>query len=108
MSDRSYSSQDLRAFLAAFEQANPSQFVRVKDEVALDYDTTAIAFEFENVKGSRFPVLMNVFGARGRFAAALGVPEDKLIERWSATDTVPIPPKRVGRGPILDVVLRGD
>jgi 2,5-furandicarboxylate decarboxylase 1 len=118
MSNRAYSSQDLRAFLAAFEQANPSKFVRVKDEVALDYETTAIAFEFEkrgspvllfeNVRGSRFPVLMNVFGARGRFAAALGVPEDKLIERWSATDTVPIPPKRVDRGPILDVLLRGD
>ncbi|MBB6305848.1 UbiD family decarboxylase [Xanthobacter tagetidis] len=118
LSRQDLSRQDLRSFLAAFEAAHPDQVLRVTDEVDLDYDTTAIAFEFEkrgspilifeNVKGSRFPVLMNVFGRRSRFAAALGVPEDKLIEAWSAVDAAPIKPEVVKSGPILDVVLKGD
>jgi len=109
--------QDLRSFLSKFEAEHPGKVVYIKDEVNLDYDTTAITFEyekhgspiliFENVKGSRFPVIMNLFGARDRFAAALGVTEDKLIDRWANNDVVPVAPKLVTTGPVLDVVLKG-
>ncbi|OZA92368.1 MAG: hypothetical protein B7X76_00120 [Azorhizobium sp. 39-67-5] len=118
MDPKSYDRQDLRSFLTAFEADRPEKLVRIKEEVNLDYDTTAITFEFEkhgspmlmfeNVKGSRFPVLMNMYGARDRFAAALGVPEDKLIERWANTDATPIAPEIQETGPVLDVVLTGD
>ena len=110
-------SQDLRSFLSRFEAEHPGKVVYIKDEVDLDYDTTAITFEyekhgspiliFENVKGSRFPVIMNLFGARDRFAAALGVTEDKLLDRWANNDVIPVAPKFLETGPILDVVLRG-
>jgi 2,5-furandicarboxylate decarboxylase 1 len=109
--------QDLRSFLTDFESQNPTKLVRIKDAVDLDYDATAITFEFEkhgspilileNVKGSRFPVLMNLYGKRDRFAAALGVREDRLIEQWSAIDAIPIKPEVVKTGPILDVVQQG-
>lgn len=109
--------QDLRSFLQAFERDHPGNVVRITDEVAMDYETTAIAFEyekhgspllvFENVKGSRFPVLMNTFGARSRFAAAIGVPVEQLIERWSGIDAKPVAPRLLATGPILDVQLTG-
>jgi UbiD family decarboxylase len=110
--------QDLRSFLTSFEAAYPSKIVRIKDAVDLDYDTTAITFEFEkhgspvllfeNVKGSRFPVLMNLYGSRDRFAAALDVPEGELIERWANIDAKPILPELLKTGPVLDVVRTGD
>jgi 2,5-furandicarboxylate decarboxylase 1 len=117
MSQAPFHRQDLRSFLADFEASHPTKVVRIKDSVDLDYDATAITFEFEkhgspilifeNVKGSRFPVLANMYGARDRFAAALGVRQDELIERWANTDATPIPPQLVETGPILDVVHTG-
>ena len=110
--------QDLRSFLNRYETENPDRVVRVKDEVALDYDTVAVAFEmerrkesplliFENVRGSQFPVLMNLFSARDRFAAALGVPTDQLVSRWAAIDAQPVQPSMLKSGPVKDVVLTG-
>lgn len=110
--------QDLRTFLRELERADPSAIVRVREPVDLDYDATAIALEFERrgrspvllfekVRGSSFPVLMNLFGARSRYAFALGVDERRLVQKWSAGDTAPIKPARVDSGPVLDVVRRG-
>ncbi len=111
--------RDLREFLAAFEAAHPGEVLRIADPIDLDYDATAIALElekrgrspilwFENVRGSRFPVVMNLYGRRERFAFALGVPEDRLIETWAGIDAAPIPPTVVDTGPVLDVVATGD
>lgn len=110
--------QDLRSFLNQYEAENPDRVVRVKEEVALDYETVAVAFEmekrkesplliFENVRGSRFPVLMNLFSARDRFAAALGVPTDQLVSRWAAIDARPVQPSMLESGPVKDIVLTG-
>ncbi|MDX1374988.1 MAG: UbiD family decarboxylase [Burkholderiales bacterium] len=110
--------QDLRTFLRELERAAPHALVRVREPVDLDYDATAIALEFErrgqspvllfeNVRGSGFPVLMNLFGARSRYALALGVDESRLVQKWSAGDTAPIGPALVETGPILDTVRRG-
>jgi 2,5-furandicarboxylate decarboxylase 1 len=115
----SYDKQDLRSFLADYEAAHPDQVLRISDEVALDYETVAIAFElearkqhpvliFDNVAGSRFPVLMNLFGARDRYAAALGVTTQALPEAWASTNSRPVPPEVLTTGPIKDVVLTGD
>lgn len=113
-----FDKQDLRTFLQQYERDNPERVVRVKDEVALDYDAVAVAFEmekckqsplliFENVKGSRFPVLMNLYSARDRFAAALGVSTEQLIPKWAAIDARPVQPSIMASGPIKDVVLTG-
>ncbi|MCP5373482.1 MAG: UbiD family decarboxylase [Hyphomicrobiales bacterium] len=109
--------QDLRHFLADFEASHPDEVVRVTAPVDLDYDATAVTFAyekagspvliFENVAGSRFPVLANLFGRRSRYAAALGCAPGELIERWGNLDAAPIKPRRVETGPVLDVVLTG-
>lgn len=109
---------DLRSFLAALEAAHPDALLRIAEPVDLDYEATAIALEleragrnpallFESVRGSAFPVLMNLFGTRQRFAFALGVAERDLIARWAATDAAPVPPEMVESGPVLDVVRTG-
>lgn len=114
-----YDKQDLRSFLTEYEASHPDQVMRVSQEVALDYDTVALAFElearkqspvliFDNVTGSRFPVLMNLFGARDRYAAALGVTVQQLPQAWASTDTRPIPPDVLTTGPVKDVVLTGN
>jgi 2,5-furandicarboxylate decarboxylase 1 len=110
--------QDLRTFLRELESADPAAIVRIREPVELDYDATAIALEFsqrgqcpvllfENVRGSNFPVLMNLFGRRSRYAFALGVEESRLVQNWGTYDASPIKPAMVEAGPILDTVYRG-
>jgi UbiD family decarboxylase len=110
--------QDLRHFLTRYETQHPHRVARVKDAIDLNYDAVAIAFEmekrrenplliFENVKGSRFPVLANLYSARDRFAAPLGVPVERLIETWASIDAKPIAPKLVAGGPVQDIVITG-
>jgi len=119
MKKANYNKQDLRHFLQQYEAENPSRVVRITEPVGMDYDCTAIAFEmerrklsplliFENVQGSRFPVLMNLYSARDRFAAAIGCAPGELIEKWAALDAQPIKPKLLKTGPVLDVVITGD
>ena len=110
---------DLRGFLSDLEAARPEEVVWFPDPIDCDYDATAVVFElqkqgmspvvwFEQVRGSSFPVVMNVFGTRRRFAFALGVDENQLTEKWANVDATPIDPVVVEEGPILDVVLQGD
>src|SRR5690606_35767300 len=111
--------QDLRAFLSDYEAKYPDKVLRIKQEVDLDYDSVAIAFEldrqrrspvliFDNVKGSRFPVLMNLFSARDRYAAALGVAPQDLLSTWANIDAQPLAPQLLDHGPVKDVVITGD
>ena len=71
----------LRSFIDQAEAAGPDRVWRVKDQVALDYDATALTMEleragrkpilvFEKVGDSRFPVVANVFGNRQNYANA--------------------------------------
>ena len=76
--------KDLREFIAALEQRG--QLRRIRTEVDPELEITEItdrvskmdgdknvALLFENVKGSKMPVLMNAFGSYDRMALALGV-----------------------------------
>lgn len=109
----------LRDFIAQVEQSDPSSVWHIKDAVALDHDTSAIVMEldkkgqspilsFENVTGSPFPVVTNLFGTRSTFAAALGVVESGLIEHLAKSESQTIEPVMCETGPIHDVVLTGD
>lgn len=109
----------LRDFLVRFEKNDPSGVWKIKDPVSLDYDTSAMVMEldrqgrspvlwFDNVTGSPFPVVTNLFGARATFAAALGVPESKLIEHLAKNEDKAIEPVLRDSGPIHEVVLTGD
>ena len=113
-------SLNLRAFLAQVEANNPKDILRFKERIALDYDATAIALElergrawqapvlwFDNVADSAFPLVTNVFATRGRYAMALGVAEDRLIEEWAARGDRSLEPVLHAKGPVQDVVYKG-
>lgn len=75
--------RDLQEFMRKLEEAG--ELIRIKAEVDPVLEITEItdriskedgpALLFENVKGSRFPVLINAFGSFQRMAWALGVDE---------------------------------
>jgi len=109
---------DLRAFLRALEDAAPGSILRIAEPVARDYEMTALAMElerrgqspvlwFECVVGSPFPVVANVFGTRQRFAFAVGVSEQELLDAWGRSGDRLLAPERVAGGPILDRVATG-
>src|SRR5262249_40352717 len=108
-------SQSLRVFLETLEKDVPGQMWRVTDEGDPDYEIAALVMElerrcqrpvlmFENVRGSRFPVVTNLFADRERFARALGVPVASLDEEWLARGERRIAPVLRAHGPIRDVV----
>src|SRR5579859_2471699 len=108
----------LRAFLDQVAADDPGALLRVKERVNLDYDPTAVVMEmerdgrapvvwFERVGDSPFPVIANLFGSRRRYALALGVPTERLIEEWAARNDRTIDPAVRKTGPIHDVVVTG-
>ena len=78
--------KDIQAFMKVLE--SKGQLKRIKAEVDSDLEITEItdrvskeigpALLFENVKGSKYPVLINAMGSYERMSLALGV--DKLEE----------------------------
>ncbi len=109
---------NLRAFLTDLETRVTGSVRRVREEVDPAYEITALVLELERrgerpvlwlerVRGARFPVVTNVFADRARYAAALGVPVERLAEEWGARGARRIPPVLAAKGPILDVVRTG-
>jgi 2,5-furandicarboxylate decarboxylase 1 len=109
----------LRTFLAELEKNNSTELLRIKEPVALDYEISALTMEmdrrkrspvllFDNVKGSPFPILANMFGSRRNFAAALGIGEEVLIEELARGSDRVIEPVLSKAGPVQEVVHRGD
>ncbi len=101
--DQKRSPLTLRGFLNDLEQRDPAQILRVQRRVEPAYDTTAVVMGleakgrspvvwFEKVGSSPFPVVTNLFGARSRYALALGVREDQLTEAWAAQNDRMIEP----------------
>jgi UbiD family decarboxylase len=108
----------LRSFLARVEAEDPHGILRIRDPVNLDYDPSALIMEmektghspvvwFEKVGNSPFPVVTNLFGSRRRYALALGVPEERLIEEWASRNDRTIEPVMRKTGPVHDVVRTG-
>ena len=112
--------QDLRSYLDAVKRAKPDAVQVVKKEIDPAYEITALVVKlerelkqrpvliFENVKGTKFPVITNLHASRGRLAAAIGAPPDGMQKRYLQAMEKPIPPRVVATGPVKEVVLRGD
>jgi UbiD family decarboxylase len=76
---------NLRAFLQDLESKSPEEIWRIPAEVEPTSDITALVLElerrggypvlrFERVRGSRFPVVANVFPIGGAMRAPSGCP----------------------------------
>jgi UbiD family decarboxylase len=111
--------QDLRSFILQVEAQNPTDLLRIREPVSNRFEMTALALElerqgkspilwFENVEGTEFPVVANVYGVRKRFAQTLGVPEEELLDTWVLRDQNPLPPKILDTGPVLECVSTAD
>jgi 2,5-furandicarboxylate decarboxylase 1 len=110
---------NLRTFLEELGAKSPEEVWRIRDEVEPGFDIAALVLElerrgeypvlvFERVRGSRFPIVTNVFADRRRYARALGVPPESLAEEWVVRGEGRIPPVVRPTGPIKDVVITGD
>jgi len=108
--------EDLRGYLKHLEEQR--QLARVSDEVDVKYEIAAgirktsdiegPALLFENIKG--FPgwrVLGGLFATRKLIALGLGVPEDKLLERYLTLEDKRIPPAMVSTGPVKEIKWTG-
>jgi 2,5-furandicarboxylate decarboxylase 1 len=62
---------------------------------------------FENVRGTRFPVLTNLHASRARLAAAINAAPDAMLQTYLSAMEKPIPPRIVTSGPVKEVVLLG-
>jgi 2,5-furandicarboxylate decarboxylase 1 len=111
-------SQDLRAFVADYERAFPSEVVRVREPISTDFDVMALVLEYERrrrfpillleqVRGSDIPIVCNVVASRRALAFALGVPETGLAVEYARRIKDPIKPVVVADPPFHQRVLRG-
>ncbi|MHB1614190.1 MAG: menaquinone biosynthesis decarboxylase [Actinomycetes bacterium] len=127
---------DLRAFLARLERDGDLRHVPVPVDPYLEVAEIVTrvvrqqgpALVFDQVVGSEMPLVMNLFGTQSRMARALGVDHlDEIGTRIAAliSPDLPsgvaglraglarvanlrtVPPRRVRRAPVQEVVLRG-
>ncbi len=111
--------QDLRGYLDGLKQRKPDELQVVTRPIDPAYEITALVVKlekerrkrpvllFENVKGTKFPVLTNLHASRSRLAAALGCAPDAMLTTYLRAMEKPIPPRVVKTGPVKEVVKRG-
>jgi UbiD family decarboxylase len=112
--------QDLRSFLDLIKRRKPEDFRIVSKPVDPAYEITALVVKlereakqrpvllFENVKGTKFPVLTNLHASRARLAAAMNAAPEETQRAYLRAMEKPILPKVVPTGPVKEVVLTGD
>ena len=111
--------QSLRGFLRMVEADYPDEILRIREPVDLRFDMTSLVFEleragkspvvvFENVEGTRMPVVTNIAGNRKLLAACLGVTPAELPTAFRERCQKYIPCEVVDEAPWQEVVLEGD
>jgi UbiD family decarboxylase len=108
----------LRSFLESVEADDPRGILRIRERVELDYHASALVMEMEKLGRSPvvwlervgdqpYPVVTNLFGARRRYALALGVSEERLIEEWAARNERQVAPVTRKDAAVHEVVMTG-
>ena len=112
--------QDVRSFLDEIKRRWPDDLQVISRPVDPAYEITALVVKlerqarrrpvllFENVRGSRFPVLTNLHASRSRLAAAIGARPDAMLATYLRAMEHPIAPRVVATGPVKDVVVTGE
>lgn len=114
--------RDLRDFITYLERKAPEHLLRVKREVDPRFEIPAVlarlekdkrfpAIIFEQVKGSRFPVVANMHADLRRLLMAIGIEEGGIqdfLREYSLREDRPLEPVLVERGPVKQVVLKGE
>lgn len=116
--------QDVRTFIKQMEKEKPEMIVHYKEEADPFYEISAIVKKFdlagekpliifENVKGYDYPVVCNLETSISTLGLTLGVPDDKVEERYREIEngvlerTINYPPKEIPseESPLKDVVI---
>jgi 2,5-furandicarboxylate decarboxylase 1 len=111
--------QDWREFLTSFETDRPQEVVHIEEEVDRKWIPSALVMElerrkrypvvhFENVKGSRFPLICNVLATRERLARAIGVSEAQLPSAFASRTATDIAPGVLSDPPFTANRFTGD
>ena len=108
--------KDLREFIAYLEDRK--ELRRIRKPVDTKYEIAAYirktsdikgpALLFENVKGSRIPVLGGVFATRKRGLLALETSEKEYGEKFHQALEHLMPPRMISSGPCKEVVLKSE
>jgi UbiD family decarboxylase len=111
--------QDLRSYLDLVKRRKPDELLIVSREMDPAYEITAAVVKlerearkrpvviFENVRGTRFPVLTNLHASRSRLALAMNSAPEDMLRTYLRAMEKPVPPRVVPTGPVKEVVLRG-
>jgi UbiD family decarboxylase len=112
--------QDLRSYLDLLKRRRPDELVIVSKPIDPVHEITAFVVKlerearrrpvlvFENVRGTRFPVLTNLHASRARLALAINAAPDATLPTYLRAMERPIAPRVVASGPVKEVVLQGD
>jgi 2,5-furandicarboxylate decarboxylase 1 len=110
--------KDLRYFLNEAENKQAEDFVRIKKEVDPKFELCGVVRKFqdlgkyplvyfENVKGTKFPIVSNLFANPRRLALGFGVSESSMLQDYMAKEDKRIPSKVVSDGPVKEVKMTG-
>ena len=108
--------RDIRELIDFFDQSG--DLVRVKRPVDRERELAAVmrrvqtelkkAVLFENVKGTDFMVVGNLYGGRDKLAKIFGVPEEEVVKEWiRSRESKPIKPVRASSSPCQEIVHEG-
>lgn len=111
--------KDLRSFIADLDANCPEEVTRVTASVSPRYEITALLTQlerkkrfpllvFENVAGSKAPVVINAQASRRLMAIALETKIEDLARAFSERQSKPIQPVEVSDAPVQEVVRLGD
>jgi 2,5-furandicarboxylate decarboxylase 1 len=113
------SQQDWRAFIQRVEEGDPSQLIRIREDIHPAFEITAFMTElektgaspvviFEHVKESAVPVVTNLSGSRKRLAMAFQVQEKDLWTAYSRRMQSPLPETVIKDSPAWHRVYTGN
>ena len=110
---------ELRSYIEKVRHEFPDEVLTISKEVDPRFEITALVAKleqerrfpllvFENVKGTKFPVVTNVHAARRRLASAIGSEPRSAVATYLRRIARPIPPKEIATGPVKEVILKGE
>jgi len=116
--------KDLRTYLEQLRQSRPNHIKVVDQEVERKWEITALierlrkdsrypefpAVLFTNVKGCKFPVLINLCGSYERLALAIDATVKTMVPEYAKREANATPPVEVDRraAPVKEVIWKGD
>src|SRR6266404_7463913 len=116
LTSRSVDTPSLRTFLAELPE---DDILRISEPLDLDFLPTALILELEKRRrtpvvmierptGFDMPVVTNLFASRDRIARMVGALPGGFIDAWVRALANLTPPTVVSRGPVHEVVARGN